>query len=457
MLLAEVIQSSDISVSSLERPEEWLQRNSEQEFSPEQRRMVETFALDTAQSLLSMLDERTLLPHDTIELQANGDGSFDNKTSATNIGLAIANLLSMKEMEIVPGAEANEVLSELVRSIDALDKSHGLLYDWYDPRDGSLLTSDSDGRPKEKMISSVDNAWLAFYLNKLKYHLPESEMSHTAGRLLEEMREGFDTKLFDPEAGLFYGMYYPDRPSSEQNKQNWHYDLLNSETRIIYYTAIACFDYPPRLLQRLSKTMPGGKSDKSRVLYGLPTWSGGAFEEWAVETALPESRYSPLIHESHIAHLQHQIDYGRSLDPRGYWGTSACLDPEGNYLARGIPADRLCPEPPIVSEDRKRSSDGVVTPHALFMAMQIAPTLAADELKRLAIDFPNSYIPERGFVDSIDTKTGEVSGSQLYLDQAWSFEALNNVLKRPSSRSLRAAVGKKGAQRLGVGLGSLVV
>ncbi|MFF5259890.1 glucoamylase family protein [Actinomadura viridis] len=70
--------------------------------------------------------------------------------------------------------------------------------------------------------------------------------------------------------------------------------------------------------------------------------------------------------------------------------------------------------------------DGVVTPHAAFLALPYARNAALDNLVKLKADFP-SYGPG-GFYDAVAVRTGKVSRRYLSLDQSMVMGALGNVL-----------------------------
>ena len=72
-------------------------------------------------------------------------------------------------------------------------------------------------------------------------------------------------------------------------------------------------------------------------------------------------------------------------------------------------------------------TNGVVTPHAAFLALRFAPGEATANLRRLARDFPGLY-GRWGFRDSVNVDSGAVSGAYLSLDQGMIMAALGNAL-----------------------------
>jgi hypothetical protein len=70
--------------------------------------------------------------------------------------------------------------------------------------------------------------------------------------------------------------------------------------------------------------------------------------------------------------------------------------------------------------------DGVVTPHASFLALRYAPDQALANLAKLRANF-DAYGPG-GFYDAINVGTGQVSKYHLSLDQGMIMAALGNAL-----------------------------
>ncbi len=88
-----------------------------------------------------------------------------------------------------------------------------------------------------------------------------------------------------------------------------------------------------------------------------------------------------------------------------------------------------CPDRPAVPDPpRSAYTNGVVTPHAAFLALRYAPAATpARTSRRLARDFPGLY-GKWGFRDSVNVQTGRVSDSYLSLDQGMIMASLGNAL-----------------------------
>ena len=110
-----------------------------------------------------------------------------------------------------------------------------------------------------------------------------------------------------------------------------------------------------------------------------------------------------------------------------------------------------CPGRPAQSDPpRSAYTNGVVTPHAAFLAVRYAPEGATANLRRLVRDFPGLY-GKWGFRDSVNVQTKRVSSAYLALDQGMIMAALGNALggdvlrrdfaDRGLERSLRPVIG----------------
>jgi hypothetical protein len=69
----------------------------------------------------------------------------------------------------------------------------------------------------------------------------------------------------------------------------------------------------------------------------------------------------------------------------------------------------------------------VVTPHASFLALDVAPQQAYANITALRTDYPGLYGPV-GFFDAVNPVTGAVGHRDLVLDQSMIMAALDNAL-----------------------------
>ena len=131
------------------------------------------------------------------------------------------------------------------------------------------------------------------------------------------------------------------------------------------------------------------------------------------------------------------------------------MDPNGNasneqktLIDHGYPG---CPDRPAKPDPPPSEyTNGVVTPHAAFLALRYAPREALDNLRRLERDFPRMY-GKWGFRDTVNVQTRRVSDYYLSLDQGMVMAALGNALggdvlrrafvTKATERSVRPLIG----------------
>jgi len=150
----------------------------------------------------------------------------------------------------------------------------------------------------------------------------------------------------------------------------------------------------------------------------VPSWGGSMFEALMPTLVLDEARHAPRsLGANDAAHVAVQRRY--ALEELGYpvWGLSPSSTPGndgyGEYGVRVLGSLGY--------------GAGAVTPHALALALGVAPAEAAAELRQLAARY-DSY-GEYGFYDAVDPRSGQVAHAYLALDQAMTFISAANYLK----------------------------
>ena len=130
----------------------------------------------------------------------------------------------------------------------------------------------------------------------------------------------------------------------------------------------------------------------------------------------------------------------------GYWGFSPASNPAGGYREYGV--DPIGMEPNGYTSDQERTSvesgwdddacfraqvqpttfgDGVVTPHASFLALPYAHDEALANLDKLRTKL-DAY-GKGGFYDSVAVGSGTVAERYLSLDQGMVMAAIGNELR----------------------------
>lgn len=255
-----------------------------------------------------------------------------------------------------------------------------------------------------------------------------------------------------------------------------HYGAFNTEPRMASYLGIAAGQIPARHYFGTMRTFPPTcdwswtetrASGEWRRYEGVdvfegtlpyrgtevvPTWGGSMFEALMVPLFVPEETWGARSWGvNHPLYVQGQIEHGLEEAGYGYWGFSPSNDPAGGYREYGV--DALGMDGAGYTSDEERTDwdqpyegcpdragepaptaygDGVVTPHASFLALRYAPREALDNLSRLREDF-DAYGPG-GFYDAVATRSGEVSREYLALDQGMVIAALGNALTHDDLR-----------------------
>jgi hypothetical protein len=262
-----------------------------------------------------------------------------------------------------------------------------------------------------------------------------------------------------------------------------HYGSFNTEPRIASYVGIARNQIPARHYWNGWRTFPdtcdwGWHEMKPEGVYTtytgtdiagnysvqvyeghyhyrgfnfVPTWGGSMFEALMVPLFVPEERWGPRSWGiNHPLYARGQMLHGIQEARYGYWGFSPSNNPAGGYREYGV--DPLGLNPDGYSSDQERTTvdygfgecrppqpppssygQGVVTPHASFLAMHLFANQALGNLAKLRANF-DAYA-WGGFYDAInvgDPETGagrgQVSKFYLALDQGMVMAAIGNAL-----------------------------
>ena len=439
------------------------------------------YAVDTWRSFEAMTDERSGLPADSL----HADGTRSVQTSTTNIGAYMWSALVAGELGLV---ERRELTARLDRTLSTLERMErhgpsGQYYNWYDHRTGAKLTRwPPSGEPLTPILSSVDNGWLAVGLKLVAQRVPE--LSPRARALYDSMDFGF---YYRPDVNRILFHYVPDT-----GQEVCCYDTVVSESRIASYIGIEKGEIPARHYFGTWRSFPdtcdwSWQETKPlgewRRYHGVdvfegaypyrgtlvtPSWGGSMFEALMPPLFVPEDRWAPgSWAANHPLTARAQIEHGLREAGYGYWGFSPANVPEGGYAAYGVDGIGMDPNGYPSNEDAtlvdsgfpgcpgresepapppSEYTNGVVTPHAAFLALRWEPRAALENLDRLRRDFPGMY-GRWGFRDSVNVDSGRVSDHYLSLDQGMIMAALGNALGRDmlrgafSAEALRPVMG----------------
>lgn len=357
-----------------------------------------------------------------------------------------------------------------------------MYYNWYDEATATKLTGwPGSGDPVQPFLSSVDNGWLAAALMVVRTADPS--VSAQANRLLNKMNFA---SFYNPDArpeqhtGLIRGGFWVDKPSGVSVEGDYlgtgtpvyytanHYDTTVSETRIVSYIGISRGQIPAESYFATWRTFPDGADwswqeqkpvGQSRRYRGIdvyegaynyrgfrvvPGWGGSMFEALMPDMFVPEAEWAPkswgVNHPLTVrAHREHGLEEAKY----GYWGFSPASNPTGGYSEWGVDAVGLNSEGYFSDLERSNVDlgypgsreatnphpafgDGVVTPHAAFLAMAHEPQEAFENLQKIQTVL-KAY-GKGGFYDAVAVKSGTIATRYLSLDQAMVMGSLGNVL-----------------------------
>jgi hypothetical protein len=344
--------------------------------------------------------------------------------------------------------------------------------------------------PVYPFASSVDNGWLASALVMVSNAVPEFHDEAWALAASMDFASYYDpaAKGVDVGPGLLRGGFWrvgEEPPGSEAFPRGdyssmgetvvytgHHYGTFNTEPRIASYIGIALGQLPPEHYFAAWRTFPnscdygwqeaqpvgtwhsylGVEVFEGTYVHGtrrvVPTWGGSLFEALMPTLVVPEVQWGAKSWAiTHPLYVESQIEFGIDEAAYGYWGMSPASDPAGGYREYGV--DAIGMEPNGYTADAARLTlvdtgwaddacarpsapipdygEGVVTPHAAFLALDVAPEAALDNLAALQRDFPDLYGPG-GFKDTVNVATGQVADRYLALDQGIVMAAIANAL-----------------------------
>lgn len=449
-------------------------------------RQLATYAADTWTSLAAMTDATTGLTADNIEGDLTAPADY---TSPTNIGGYLWSTVVARDLRLIDKREARDRMSRTLDTLATLERHEpsGMYYNWYAPSTGEKLTTwPASGDIVHPFLSTVDNGWLATALRVVAtaeprlagkadaiydsmdfgwYHdLAVGEQSGRPGVTLN--RGGF--WVAPPGDGCAVPGNYGDDGVDVFYTCHW-YDTSVSEARIATYLGIANGQIPATAYYGTFRTMPDSGCDYSwqeqkptgetRTYLGVdvfegvydyrgmklvPAWGGSMFEALMPDLFIPEAKWGPTSWAiNHPATVRAQIEHGMDEAGYGYWGFSPASDPFAEYREYGveeigISTDGYASDVEKTNVDtgyegcREATNptpdfgDGVVTPHAAFLALPYEKDAVLANLAGIR-DTLGGYGPG-GFYDAIAVGSGTIADRYLSLDQSMIMASIGNEL-----------------------------
>ena len=372
-------------------------------------------------------------------------------------------------------------------------QADGQFYNWYDHRDGAKLTTwPPTGAPLDPILSSVDNGWLATGLRIVRSAACRS--CRRAPARSTTRWTSASTTVPDVNRILFH--YAPDTGDGAVLLR--HRRLREPDRRLHRHRqGRAAAQGVLRPLAHASRTPATTRWQETRPSASpapttaststtalplqrtrvTPSWGGSMFEALMPALFVPEERWGAGSWRQNHPLTVRRADRPRP-ERRGYgcWGFSPSNIPEGGYsgvrrrrdrhgperqpVQRGQharrPRLRRLPGPRRRSPTRRRRAytNGVVTPHAAFLALRYRP---AETLANLAPARGDSRrCTGSGASATRSTSTpASVSDAYLSLDQGMIMAAIGNALGDDVLRDALRHAGLRagdpaGARRRGV-------
>lgn len=388
------------------------------------------------------------------------------RTSSTNIGLSILDIISSYDLQYENLPDTIDLLYKVLISVDSLQKWNGHLYNWYDiktkeplrPRYistvdsgnfvGYLYVTKAFLEEIQEILKNQKNLHLGQYIKNKENTLEEKtsleeqhlETIETKSKIeteeecikiqnqIKEMLEIIEriidqtdfTYLYSQEHQIFSIGY-----NIEENKlTDSYYDLLATEARQASLIAIAKKDIPSKHWNHLSRTLTVLGKYK-----GLISWSGTAFEYLMPNINIPQYKGS-LLDESCKFMMMSQMKYAEEMHlPFGVSEAAFNLkDLQSNYQykAFGIPWLGL---------KRGLADEMVVSSYGSILAITDIPKEVVKNLKVLEqYGMYNKY----GFYESIDFtpervrkgKKAEIVKTYMAHHQGLILLSINNLMNQ---------------------------
>ena len=171
----------------------------------------------------------------------------------------------------------------------------------------------------------------------------------------------------------------------------------------------------------------------------IPTYSGGMFEGLMPNEVVPETSWGPRSFGlADVRTAQVQVKYATQQLHYPVWGMSPSSTPDdtGGYSGYGVEgltfpyygtgANASHPNQGL-SQCHGCATEDVVTPHASFLALDVAPRQAYANIAALRTLYPGVYGAD-GFFNAVNPATGAIGHRDLVLDQSMIMAALDNAL-----------------------------
>ena len=386
------------------------------------REMLHRVARDTWGYFRDIIDRNHYLPLNQIQMLP--DVRIGDYVSTTDLGLYYVCVVSAYDFGFISREEAVERIVKAMDTVDTLERQHGFMYNYYDT---TMLN------PTSNFLSFVDSGWLSIGMVIVRQAFPE-ELGQRCTDFLNSRDFSF---FYDKPYGLMKHGYFVDK----ERFADYHYGAFYTEARAISLMAIGKGDVPVEHWFKIYRTMPSDWTWQRQAPQGVyrdnhgvrtfqgyymfrnieivPSWGGSVFEGLMPAMVIDEKRHARHnLGLNNERYLKAQMLF--CLEDMGYpvWGMSPCSVPGGGYSEYGVPDLGMA---------GKSYGQGVITPHATFLALDYYPKETIQNIRNLVKYYPLIYGPY-GFFDAVSMDDGYISSRYLALDQAMILISLNNYL-----------------------------
>ncbi len=293
-------------------------------------------------------------------------------TSPTNIGFSLLAEVSAYELGIISIESANRKIASKLIAVNRLRKYRGHLYNWYNIETKQILSPN--------VISSVDSGNFLASLITLKQFMLRHKLDNID--IVENLIANTDLDfMYDNYQQKFFISY-----NTGEKLYNGHYDILASESRILYYiyTSISHNTAAWLTLKRQTSNLKGNT---------LMSWSGTMFEYLMPRIFMTPPKNSLLEDtEKNIISISkgHKCKGLFGISESGYYQFDNNL--KYQYHAFGLNEISI----------RNSRNSCVISPYSSFLCLQINANKVIENIRTLKTE---DMVGEYGYYEAVDFTT----------------------------------------------------
>ena len=336
--------------------------------------------------------------------QENREPKLDLRASPTGVGFSLLSVVSACELEFITYDEALDLISNILDTVNRLEKWHGHLYNWYDIKSLKIM--------HPGFVSTIDSGNFVASLVVIREFLKKHDEKEYR-KLCDKLIRNTNFKKLYTKRDVFSIGY----DELEGKLSIYNYNKFASESRLTSYLTICLGDAPSKHWFCLDKSLTTYKGRK-----GLISWSGTSFE-YFMPFLFMKNYPNTLLDESYHFAKFCQQDYMDSVSSKLPWGISESayneLDNSLNYKYHAFST-------PYLKAKEDKENRIVIAPYASLMAMALFPKDVYDNFDKFRkLDMLGEY----GFYESYDYDNKGIVKAFFAHHQGMSLVGLANYLK----------------------------